>query len=45
MSITPSAQAAKLLDFGMRMLRVILDRQAHRIVDAYVASEPEEDAS
>jgi len=45
MAVAPSAQTTELLDFGMRMLRVVLDGQAHGIVDADVAAEPEEYAS
>ena len=45
MSITPSTQASKLLDFRMRMLQIILDGQTGWAEDAHVTSEPEKDTS
>jgi hypothetical protein len=43
MSVTPLTQASKLLDFGMKVLKIILDRQANRVEDAYIASKPKKD--
>ena len=43
MTITPPAQASNVLDFGVRVLYVILDRQAGWIEDTHVTSEPKKD--
>jgi hypothetical protein len=38
MAITPLAQLAQLLDFGVRVLDVVFDWEATRVIDLYVAA-------
>lgn len=43
-AVGPFAEVAELLDFGVRVLDVVFDGEAGRVVDADVAAEAEEDA-
>lgn len=43
-AIAPAAEITQLLHFLMRMLNIVLNRQAGRIEDTNIAAEAEEDA-